>query len=277
MVRPVVRLSLPPSVPVPPPSSCISGWTGAVGAKPTGRQKLLHLVRHAQGYHNINQDALRDPVCLDARLTPEGISQCQALQRAAASLRPEVVVSSPLTRTLQTAELAFGPQRQAAGAPLLALEGIRETVNFLCDARRPLSAIRADFPTADFSACDGDEDVLWKSYEARFGSQEQYTKHRESAELPALAARARDALRWIGARPEREIVVVGHSAFFWNTFNMGSGVGGASGPGSLPPVFDFGGDRALESWLANGFANAEMRSVIADFDVPGDPAPVSGL
>jgi len=41
------------------------------------------------------------------------------------------------------------------------------------------------------------------------------------------------------------------------------------GPGRLhpdvPPIFDFGGDRALEVWMCGGFMNCECRSVLAEF------------
>jgi hypothetical protein len=59
--------------------------------------------------------------------------QCERLALNARDLRPEVIVTSPLTRTVQTAALSFAPQL-AAGVPLVALEAVRETVNYLCDA-----------------------------------------------------------------------------------------------------------------------------------------------
>ncbi|KAK6508012.1 hypothetical protein TWF481_006432 [Arthrobotrys musiformis] len=68
--------------------------------------RLLHLVRHAQGHHNVNwQHYLRDPA-----LTDLGHSQCQRL----ASTFPHHssithVVCSPLKRTIQTTLESFHP------------------------------------------------------------------------------------------------------------------------------------------------------------------------
>ena len=135
-----IGVALPAGVPVPRPSSRQpSGWSGATATAVAAvgpaaivlgpNQKLVHLVRHAQGFHNVSdlKIHLRPH---DARLTPAGEEQCAALCAATAALRPALVVSSPLTRTLQTATLCFGPQLaalEASGAPLTALEDVRET------------------------------------------------------------------------------------------------------------------------------------------------------
>ena len=72
---PAVRFSLPPTATL---STGVASWSGAIGALPTApRLKLLHLVRHAQGWHNVDPEGVsRVPSGLDARLTPEGELQC---------------------------------------------------------------------------------------------------------------------------------------------------------------------------------------------------------
>ena len=73
------------------------------------RAKLLHFVRHAEGHHNVHRHLLKTMKCHDAKLTERGEEQCMELRRGAAMhVRPEVVGTSPLTRTVQTASLAFG-------------------------------------------------------------------------------------------------------------------------------------------------------------------------
>jgi broad specificity phosphatase PhoE len=220
-------------------------------------------VRHAQGTHNISQLPIqkRD---LDARLTPEGEAQCAALQRATAALRPHLVATSPLTRTLQTAIGCFEPQRKAAGAPLIAVEALRETVNFKCDTRRPISRIRPEFPAADFSQCVDDEDALWARYEAVYGSAESYSGHREMDRATELAARARTAMEWLGARAERDIVVVSHSAFYGHLFAYGQET--SRRLGKLPRVFEYA-EPAVRDWMTAPFANCECRTVIATFSL----------
>ena len=262
-VGPAIRITRPASAML----SGISTWSGAIGAVPTGpRTKLLHLVRHAQGFHNIDPEVMKQPEGLDAQLTEEGQAQCAALARAVGEgFRPELIVTSPLTRTCQTAALSFGAQLRA-GVPLVALEHVRETVNFLCDKRRPLGEIRADMAragiTVDMSAgCAHEHDALWAAYEERFGSQGAFMAHRESADLPALAERARAAFAWLASRPERDIVVVSHSAFYWNLFNMAR-LGRKAG---VAPLVDFCGDRELEAWLGSKFENGEMKTILCEF------------
>ena len=112
---------------------------------PMRHTKVLHLIRHGQGYHNVAGGA--DPVAYrhwdweDAHLTPAGWQQALALRAHLAGLgpafRPGLVVVSPLTRTLETAAGVFGAPWQppaaaggdgaaAAGAPpvMLAQEAV---------------------------------------------------------------------------------------------------------------------------------------------------------
>ena len=167
-----VRLELVPgaSLPVTAPTAATWVANGSCDrAELQPNQKILHFVRHAEGYHNVDKRPIHERP-LDARLTPNGEAQCASLARITAELRPQLVVSSPLTRTLQTARLVFGsPEREAANAPILALESVRETVNYGCDARRPLREIRPEFPGVDFSNCPADDDPLWSQYAATYG------------------------------------------------------------------------------------------------------------
>jgi broad specificity phosphatase PhoE len=231
------------------------------------REKILHFVRHAEGVHNLDRSSLKTMAAHDARLTPTGMKQCEALQSVARELRPELIVSSPLTRTLHTASLSFAPQC-ASGTPIVALEELRETVNYLCDARRPLSEIRAEYPDVDFSACPHDEDFFWRTFEQHYGSQDVYQGLRETSDLSALACRARAALAWLGARPEREIVVVSHSAFLMNLFGFGQPSSGRRNLRGLPPCVQYA-DHQVALWMMSSFANAEMRTVVAHFPDTG--------
>ena len=167
-----VHVSLPEGCSVPPSSSQQpASWSGAKRvadsslASLPSNVKLVHIVRHAQGHHNQFQGPTHQAPH-DALLTSAGEAQCAQLQQMTSELRPSLVVTSPLTRTVQTALLCFSPQAQEAGARFCALESIRETVNFMCDGRRPISAIALDFPSVDFSQCLDDQDELWANYEA---------------------------------------------------------------------------------------------------------------
>ena len=255
------RLSLPPAhakLPKPAPSQPSGATAAAPPPADGGPRKLLHIVRHAEGFHNTERKHVAER-SHDARLTPNGEAQCAALRAAlgelAAFSSPSLlVVASPLTRTLQTASLCF------PGARIVALEEVRETCNFRCDGRRSLELIRPEFPHVDFSNCADDDDALWAHYEALHGGADAYRGHRESADLPALAARAARARAWLAARPEPMIVVVTHCAFLQAV--LGPRLDGRDG--RPPPAFD-ADDHEVGGWLAAPFANCEMRSVFAEF------------
>ncbi|KAL2936573.1 Phosphoglycerate mutase-like protein 1 [Bienertia sinuspersici] len=78
--------------------------------------KIIHLVRHAQGVHNIegekNHKAYMKPEYFDAPLTPLGWQQVDNLRKhvhdSGLYKRIELVVASPLLRTMQTAVGVFG-------------------------------------------------------------------------------------------------------------------------------------------------------------------------
>lgn len=270
MARGAVRLVLPGLRP-PSSSGAAASWNAPnlTAAALGPHEKLLHFVRHAEGTHNLNRLTIKEPVAHDAKLTATGVRQCAQLQRASADLRPELVVTSPLTRTCQTAELCFGPQIAAAGAKLVALESVRETVNYMCDGRRPLSQIAAEHPAVDFSCCPHDRDEIWARYVAKYGDHEAHRHLRETADLGALASRALDAVEWLGARPEKEIVVVGHSAFWGHFFRFGHG---GDDVGRCPKAVEYGVDgagQALAAWMMAPFANCEMRTVVGRWAAAG--------
>ena len=262
---PVVRFSRPSAYPLK--SLGIAGWSGVIGVPidPKPRRKVIHFVRHAEGFHNVDAEVMKKPEGLDAQLTDEGKRQCNLLSKSIARLEPDLIVTSPLTRTVQTALFSL-PFQLGRHTPLVALEHVRETVNYLCDARRPLSAIVGELSSMGLeldttSGCAHNHDEIWARYERKHGSAQAFTQHRESADLAALAVRARRAFAWLAARPEKEIVVVTHSAFLWNVLNMAR-VGKRAG---VEAVCDYGGDFELEGWLSAKFDNCEMRTVVCDF------------
>ena len=70
--------------------------------------KIVHMVRHAEGTHNVNED-YRSEQQLDARLTEKGVQQCEELAKQRWNSRDttNVVITSTMTRCLQTALLSF--------------------------------------------------------------------------------------------------------------------------------------------------------------------------
>lgn len=244
----------------------------------------VHFIRHAQGTHNVNKE-YRDIKNLDARLTSLGFEQCASLNQQLLNTQvrqPLLVVTSTMTRCIQTALNCF--PHLVENTPFVAHENIRETVNYACDRRRPISHIAEEFPVVDFSHVPHDHDPIWDSYEQDprlIGDNTQiHGSRRESAELYKVAERGRLFFEWLFQFPQvnqdqsKEVVVCSHSAFFRCIFGWGQSNGGVlhSPPQTLDdrpvgspdvPVFSYNGlGDSFEMQMRQDFQNCEMRSCL---------------
>ncbi|KAJ7555405.1 hypothetical protein O6H91_05G036000 [Diphasiastrum complanatum] len=242
---------------------------------PLHRCKIIHLVRHAQGYHNVagelDQLAYISPEFFDATLTPLGWKQVDALRKHVADTKlkagVELVVVSPLSRTMQTAVGVFGGNNvvdgeittplmvegvrenhpaisSSASAPFVAVEWCREHMGVHpCDRRQSASIYKKLFPAIDFSELETDEDSWWKA------------DVRESHE--DIYSRCRALIKWLLNRSEKQIAIVSHSSFLAHLVSL------------------FGDDctPVIKNELHNGYANCELRTVlVADRRAIGKPS-----
>ncbi|KAG5414703.1 hypothetical protein IGI04_002270 [Brassica rapa subsp. trilocularis] len=243
-----------------PPRCCNSIPSQDMEAKPSQglyplhRCKTIHLVRHAQGVHNVegekNHDAYLSEDLFDAHLTPLGWQQVDNLRKhvkaSGISNRIELVVVSPLLRTLQTAVGTFGGEGYIDGvdAPPLMKAGAG-------DSDRPAISSLNRPPFIAVESCrehlvETDEDVLWKP-EVREEDKD-------------LAARGVKFMNWLSTRKEKEIAVVTHSGFLYHTLNS----------------FGNDCDPAVKSEISSHFANCELRSVVlVDKCMNGSDPPVT--
>lgn len=240
---------------------------------PLHRCKTIHLVRHAQGIHNVEGDknykAYMSPDYFDAHLTKLGWEQVDNLRKhvhACGLLKKiDLVITSPLLRTMQTAVGVFGGEgytdrmdvipfmsanagnsgRAAISSlncpPIIAVEHCREHLGIHpCDKRRSISEYQYLFPAIDFSLIESDEDMLW------------HATIRETKD--EVAARGMKFLNWLWTRKEKEIAIVTHSGFLFHTLKV------------------FGYDRhpLMRKEICKHFANCELRSmVIVDSSMSG--------
>jgi broad specificity phosphatase PhoE len=155
-----------------------------------GTKRVL-FVRHAEGVHNATENwDIPDP-----ELTVKGVGQAQALHAALAARgvfpELELIVVSPLRRTLRTALLAF-----PTGIPRLVSALHRERWSGRCDEGSSAPALCAALPdVATWPGLDTLGDGWWAS---------------APEDVPARALAFR---RWLVARPESTLAVVGHGAF----------------------------------------------------------------
>jgi len=149
---------------------------------------------------------------IDAPLTYKGIKQCQQQYELNSQnlRRVERIIVSPLVRALQTAHITFRDHTQSINSTIwTAHEGCREELGMLlCNKRRPLSETQAEFPNVNFSLLPhGEDDSMWNEYAINFADIQ-----RESTE--DMSHRVFDFLEgYLRHLPEKEIAVVGHSAW----------------------------------------------------------------
>ncbi|KAI1103986.1 phosphoglycerate mutase-like protein [Jackrogersella minutella] len=157
----------------------------------------LILTRHAQAEHNVDLDYSIP----DAPLTPLGKKQAAALSRLVPELQKEaeVVISSPLRRTLQTTYLGWAPAVARLGGPksVVALPQAQECNDLPCDTGSAREVLEKDPEFAVFDLAPLTPD--WN------GKQGFY-----AASDAALDERARWVRRFLRDRPERNIVLVSH-------------------------------------------------------------------
>lgn len=271
------------------------------------RLKEIHFVRHAQGTHNVNRE-YRDIKNMDARLTGFGKDQCEKLaMRMKNSPISEpyqsiinaskvdgslLIVTSPMTRCIQTTFLAFAPILESTEccSKVIVHESVRETVNFSCDRRRSMVEIQNDisdqFPNIvkhipiDYTNYTlSNTDRIWDNYVNRVGDETVWEHHRESAEIHVVAERGRQFFhQFVYNRFENIIVVCSHAAFLRCVLNFGVD---AQGIPYLPkqrlvqapqvveniPVVKYCGPdyESFSKQMRTDFDNCELRSMIVAF------------
>ena len=178
---------------------------------PLQRVKLVHLMRHGEGEHNAacdaksSEDFYESEEYADAPLTQAGEQQARDAAKGLKGAAVQLVVASPLTRTLQTVSHileALGWEDAAVQPKLVALEACREGMTYgvhPCNRRRPISVVRQEFPDFDFSEIADDPDVIWDPAAA------------ESDD--ALDARVTAFLEWLAEREEEVVLVSTHCVF----------------------------------------------------------------
>ncbi|RVW65679.1 Phosphoglycerate mutase-like protein 1 [Vitis vinifera] len=260
--------------------------TAGQGLYPLHRCKTIHLVRHAQGIHNVegekDHSAYLSQELFDAHLTPLGWQQVDNLhkhvQACGLSKKVELVVVSPLLRTMQTAAGVFGGESYKDGIdvtplmvanvgnserpaisslnrpPFLALELCREHLGVHpCDKRRSIHEYRPLFPAIDFSLIESDDDVLWTA-DVREKNEDVASRgmkfmnwhHCAVGSCKLFSVWFSPLLCKLCTRKEKEIAVVSHSGFLFHALSA------------------FGNDchPLVKSEICKHFANCELRSMV---------------
>jgi len=166
--------------------------------------KLLYCIRHGLAEHNINylkygSKTFYDPKFTDTKLVQKGIEQATKLRSDLSKIdsKIELVIVSPLMRTLQTADILF----KGLHIPMIALECVREYPCGLhtCNKRSTKDEYQTLFPTVDFTNLKTNYDEVW------FPLREET--------IDELNIRIEIFKEFILSRPETNIAFVNHNSF----------------------------------------------------------------
>jgi broad specificity phosphatase PhoE len=98
--------------------------------------KKIFFIRHGEGYHNLMNYNYHNWHLMYPRLTTNGINQCYQLKEKLKSEKFDLILVSPLRRTLETAEYIFDKSNT-----FVANEDIREVLSNPCDLRESITEI----------------------------------------------------------------------------------------------------------------------------------------
>ena len=165
-----------------------------------GVVKVIHIIRHGEATHNVarktgGDEVYSHPAHFDAPLTEHGRTQARGMREVPIA---DLVVSSTLTRAIQTAELLYprgGPDEVPIVCTDLARERHKE--GHVCNHRHPLPTLRARHPYYLFTGPTEHDATVDAP------SEDDDDAHRRAT---ALAAE-------LLARPEENIVVITHVTF----------------------------------------------------------------
>ena len=187
---------------------------------PKPNNKVIHLVRHAQGFHNLSykKHSIRDPL-----LTPKGRTQCEDVSvtfPAAQQSSIKLLAASPLRRTIYTALYSF-PDVVKRGLKIVALPEAQETGAVPCDVGSDLEVLKKEFETLPV-----DLSLVHEGWNSKTG--------RWVADADAVRERALFVRRWLRDREEDVICLVSHGGFLhylnedWDGFREAKGTGWAN-------------------------------------------------
>ncbi len=107
----------------------------------------VYFIRHGQSEFNAAYNGGdTDPMIFDAPLTDKGRRQAEEAKALVADLGIRQVITSPLTRAIQTALCLFDKI-----APITVAAGHRELLIHSCDVGQPPADLQRDFPSLTFT------------------------------------------------------------------------------------------------------------------------------
>ena len=170
----------------------------------------IHLVRHAEGFHNLG---IANHLLPDPSLTPPGVNQCRRLGKDFPYMKQVgLVVASPLRRTIYTALYAFDDVLCEKELQIIALPEVQETTDLPCDTGSSVDELKQEFRGKPV-----DLNHLSRTWNRKDGKWSPVPER--------VAERAKEARKWLRSRKEDHVVVVTHGGFLhyltedWNGYS----------------------------------------------------------
>jgi len=163
--------------------------------------KVLYFIRHGTALHNILFFKYGNSVYRRYRDTPlvaTGMEESKLLGENWKDINKiELVIVSPLLRTLQTTENIFSKKN----IPIIGLDCLMEYPQGLeiCNHRKSIIEYKPCYPKVDFSHIENDIEKNWRC--------DRYETIEE------LDDRIKNMIGFINTRNEKHIAVVSHSSF----------------------------------------------------------------
>lgn len=167
--------------------------------------KTLYCIRHGTALHNIyfkKMGELAYRRCKDSPLLHQGVKDVDKLKQEWNDINKiELVVVSPLSRTLSTADLLF----KNKDVPILALDELLEYPQSYhrCNMRNTIGKLVRIYPRIDFNEIQSNIDFEFSDE----GREEQ-------DEIGYLEKRISVFKKWVDSRDENHIAIIGHSSYF---------------------------------------------------------------
>jgi len=164
-------------------------------------KKVLYCIRHGTALHNVLFWEQGEDVYKKYRDTPlvkKGVEEAKALGETWEDIdKIELVIVSPLLRTLQTADNIFSKK----DVPMIALDCVMEYSQGLdlCNRRKSITEYKPCYPKVDFSHIKDDVETRWR--------EDKYETIEE------LNERIKEMIKFIKTRKEIHIAIVSHSSY----------------------------------------------------------------
>tara|TARA_B100001989_G_C24351585_1_gene369942 strand:- start:16 stop:591 length:576 start_codon:yes stop_codon:yes gene_type:complete len=169
--------------------------------------KILYCIRHGTALHNVLFWEIGPSVYRKYRDTPlvaKGRKEATKLGNTWNNIdNIELVIVSPLLRTLQTATNIFSNKN----VPMIALDCLMEFPQGLdmCNYRKTIREYKPCYPKVDFSLITDTESKNWR--------------HDREETIEELNNRIEEMKEFIKSRPEKHIAIVSHSSYLGQFLN----------------------------------------------------------